>query len=211
MQGRRKGPAMPGLSFWPGPRDRHPDLLAVHASMNRVRRPRPASPSIEAAAPSMRTPTIQESNMSSPMPFRRTTLAVTATLLLAGLPAMAQEAQEAMTAAEVRARLEAQGYTKINDVEFKDGVWSADARSADGNRVDLSIDPKTGEIYPDEQVANLGEADVEARLSAAGYAKVHDIEFEDGVWKAEAEDAQGKDVELRLDPATGKVIGKARD
>lgn len=149
--------------------------------------------------------------MSSPMPFRRTTLAVTATLLLAGLPAMAQEAQEAMTAAEVRARLEAQGYTKVNDVEFKDGVWSADARSADGNRVDLSIDPKTGEIYPDEQVANLGEADVEARLSAAGYARVHDIEFEDGVWKAEAEDAQGKDVELRLDPATGKVIGKARD
>lgn len=146
--------------------------------------------------------------MTSPTAFRRTTLAMTASLLLAGLPAMAQEA---MTAAEVRARLEAQGYTKINDVEFKDGVWSADARSADGNRVDLSIDPKTGEVYPDEQVANLGEADVEAKLSAAGYAKIHDVEFEDGVWKAEAEDAQGKDVELRLDPATGKVIGKVRD
>lgn len=120
-------------------------------------------------------------------------------------------AQDALTAAEVRAKLEAQGYTNINDVEFEDGVWSADARSADGNRVDLSINPSTGEIYPDEQVANLGKADVEAKLAAAGYTNVHDVEFEGGVWKAEADDQAGKDVELRLDPNTGEVIGKAKD
>jgi uncharacterized membrane protein YkoI len=147
--------------------------------------------------------------MSKRIAFRRTGLALAATtLLVAALPAMAQDA---LTAAEVRAKLEAQGYTKVNDVEFEDGVWTADARSADGNRVDLSIDPKTGKVYPNEQVANLGKADVEAKLTAAGYANVHDIEFDDGVWKAEAEDAQGKDVELRLDPNTGEVIGKARD
>lgn len=120
-------------------------------------------------------------------------------------------AQDALTAAEVRAKLEAQGYTNINDVEFEDGVWSADARSADGNRVDLSINPSTGEIYPDEQVATLGKADVEAKLAAAGYTNVHDVEFEGGVWKAEADDQTGKDVELRLDPNTGEVIGKAKD
>lgn len=146
--------------------------------------------------------------MSKRAAFRRTAIAMAATMLVAGLPAMAQDA---LTAAEVRAKLEAQGYTNVNDVEFEDGVWSADARSADGNRVDLSIDPKTGDVYPDEQVATLGKADVEAKLAAAGYANVHDVEFDDGVWKAEAEDAQGKDVELRLDPNTGKVIGKARD
>lgn len=146
--------------------------------------------------------------MSKRTAFRRTGLALAATMLVAALPAMAQDA---LTAAEVRAKLEAQGYTKVNDLEFEDGVWTADARSADGNRVDLSIDPKTGEVYPDAQVANLGEADVKAKLSAAGYGNVHDIKFDDGVWKAEAEDAQGQDVELRLDPATGKVIGKARD
>jgi len=147
--------------------------------------------------------------MSKRIAFRRTGLALAATtLLVAALPAMAQDA---LTAAEVRAKLEAQGYTKVNDVEFEDGVWTADARSADGNRVDLSIDPKTGKVYPNEQVANLGKADVEAKLTTAGYANVHDIEFDDGVWKAEAEDAQGKDVELRLDPNTGEVIGKARD
>ncbi len=129
-------------------------------------------------------------------------------LLAAGGAAFAQDA---LTEAEVRAKLEAQGYTKINDVEFDDGMWEADARSADGNRVQVRIDASTGEVYANEQVANLGKADVEARLAAAGYDKVHDVEFDDGVWKAEAEDAAGKDVELRLDPATGKVIGKARD
>ncbi len=150
--------------------------------------------------------------MSMKTTARRTALALAVAFLAAGVPVLAQEAvPETMTSAEVRAKLEAQGYTNINDVEFEDGIWTADARSADGNRVDLSIDPRTGNIYPDEQVANLGESDVKARLSAAGYANVHDVEFEDGVWKAEAEDAQGKDVELRLDPTTGEVIGKARD
>ena len=147
--------------------------------------------------------------MSDRSMFRRATLAIAAAALLAGGAALAQD--KSLTSAEVRAKLEAQGYTSINDVEFEDGVWTADARSADGNRVELSIDPRTGEVYPDEQVATLGEEDVKARLAAAGYSNIHDLQFEEGVWKAEAEDAQGKDVELRLDPATGKVIGSARD
>jgi len=146
--------------------------------------------------------------MHMPAALRRSVLALAATVLVAGAPAIAQDA---MTAAQVRAKLQAQGYTNINDVEFEDGMWTADARSADGNRVDVSIDPKTGNVYPDEQVANLGKEDVKARLTAAGYSNVHDIELDDGVWKAEARDAQGAKVELRLDPGTGKVIGKARD
>ena len=120
-------------------------------------------------------------------------------------------AQEALTEAQVKAMLEAQGYTRINDVEFKDGTWKADARSADGNRVDLRVDVATGKVYPDTQVANLGKADVEAKLAAAGYLDVHDLEFRDGIWTAEAENENGKDFELRIDAATGHIIGKRRD
>jgi hypothetical protein len=120
-------------------------------------------------------------------------------------------AQDALTRQQVRAKLEAQGYTKINDVKFRDGVWKADARSANGNRVDIRIDPATGSVYPDEQVANLSEADVRARLATAGYTNVHDVDYEDGIWNAEADDPAGKDVELKIDPDSGKVIGKEKD
>lgn len=131
-------------------------------------------------------------------------------LVLAGLSGAAL-AQAGLTQAQVRAQLEAQGYTNVNDLKFEDGVWKADARSADGNRVDVRIDAATGEVFPDEMVANLTEADVRARLAAAGYTNVHDVDYEDGIWNAEADDPAGKDVELKIDPKTGKVIGKEKD
>lgn len=118
---------------------------------------------------------------------------------------------DAMTAPQVRAALESQGYTDITDVGFGDGLWKADARSADGKRVDVRIDAATGKVYPDTAVSALGAADIRAKLTAAGYLKVHDVEFDDGLWTADAEDANGRDLKLTMDPETGEVIGKDRD
>lgn len=120
-------------------------------------------------------------------------------------------AQDALTKPQVRAKLEAQGYTKINDIQFDDGTWTADARSADGNRVELRVDAQTGEVFPDELVGNLSKDDVKAQLAAAGWSNVHDIDWDDGVWKAEADDENGRDFEVRMDPKTGKIIGTEKD
>ena len=120
-------------------------------------------------------------------------------------------AQDALTKPQVRAKLEAQGYTKINDIQFDDGTWTADARSADGNRVELRMDARTGEVFPDELVGNLSKDDVKAQLAAAGWSNVHDIDWDDGVWKAEADDENGRDFEVRLDPKSGKIIGTEKD
>ncbi|MBJ6983287.1 PepSY domain-containing protein [Luteimonas sp. MC1750] len=139
-------------------------------------------------------------------------LAIAVTLALSAGTAAAQDAAaDAMTAPQIRASLESQGYTRVNDVEFEDGVWKADARSADGQRVELRVDPATGKVYPEDAVSTLGEADVRAKLSAAGYSKVDDVKFDDGVWTADAEDANGRDLKLTLDPETGEVVGKDRD
>ncbi len=123
----------------------------------------------------------------------------------------AVSAQDALTEAQVKDALEEAGYTSVNDVKFKDGAWKADARSADGNRVDVRVDPATAKIYPETQVANLSKDDVKAKLTVAGYLDVRDLTFRNGVWVAEAEDENGKDVELRIDAATGDIIGKRKD
>lgn len=117
----------------------------------------------------------------------------------------------ALTEAQVKATLEAQGYSRINDLKFKDGVWKADARSADGNRVDVRLDPKTGQVFPDEQVANLSEADVKAKLSAQGYTDIHDVSFRNGIWNAKVKNSAGVALELRIDPSSGDVIGQDED
>jgi uncharacterized membrane protein YkoI len=115
-------------------------------------------------------------------------------------------AQQAMTEPQVQAKLTAQGYTKVDGLKFKDGMWHADARSANGDKVDLRIDAKTGEVYPDKQISKLSKQDVRASLESQGYTHVHDVDFDDGMWKAKAHNPAGNKVELKVDASTGKVI-----
>ena len=118
----------------------------------------------------------------------------------------AAAAQQAMTEPQVQSQLTAQGYTKVHDLKFKNGMWHAEAKSANGDRVDLRIDAKTGQVYPDKQVSQLSKQDVRASLETQGYTHVHDVEFEDGMWKAKADNPAGNRVKLRVDASTGKVI-----
>ena len=123
--------------------------------------------------------------------------------------ALAQSrADGALTEAQVRTQLQDQGYTHIDDLKFRHGMWRAEARSGNGKHVDLRIDPESGKAYADEaKVSRLSKDDVRASLASAGYTDVHDVEFEDGLWRAKAETSAGKDVTLQIDPDTGKVVG----
>lgn len=111
----------------------------------------------------------------------------------------------------VRAHLLQHGYKNINDVNFVEGVWTADATSPDGSLVEVTLDAATGKIIPDEGVATISRETITAQLTTAGYTNIHDIDFENGVWKVEAQDKTGADVELKLDPNTGKVLGTEQD
>ncbi|QOY20018.1 PepSY domain-containing protein [Xanthomonas citri] len=132
-------------------------------------------------------------------------------LLLQGtLAQAADKPAKALTSGEVTSMLTAKGYTKVHDVKFEHGVWTADARSGDGKDVDVHIDPVTGRIYGDQTTSKLSEADVRASLSTGGYADVHDLKFTDGLWKADAK-RNGQKVELHVDPEDGHVVSVDND
>ncbi len=134
------------------------------------------------------------------------------TALMASGAALAQTPNpDALTEPQVRALLTEKGYTRIDDLDFEDGAWETDATSADGNRVDVRVDPASKRIFAEALVSTLSEDDVKAKLSAAGYSKVHDVDFDDGVWKAEAERADGNDVEIHLDPKDGHILHVEND
>lgn len=137
-------------------------------------------------------------------------------LAAASSAAMAQTATPAaapaaLTEPQVRALLTEKGYTRIDDLDFEDGAWETDATSADGKRVDVRIDPASHEVFADALVSNLTEADVKAKLAAAGYSRIHDVDFDDGVWKAEADRPDGNDVEIHLDPRDGRILHVEND
>ena len=147
------------------------------------------------------------------MQIRNQLLALSIAFALSGT-ALAQEVApntgSALTEADVRALMVIQGYTEINDVEFKEGVWTADGKSADGNHVEIKMD-NTGKVIPDSGVATISKDQIIVTAQEAGYKNVQDVDFEGGVWKVEAETAEGVDVELKMDPNDGHIMGSEAD
>ena len=147
------------------------------------------------------------------MQIRNKLLAISFALAFGG-SALAQEVPantgSALTEADVRALLANQGYTEVNDVEFKEGVWTADGKSADGNHVEVKVD-NTGKVISDANVATISKDQIIIKAQEAGYKNVHDVDFEGGVWKVEAETAAGVDVELKMDPNDGHIMGSEAD
>lgn len=147
------------------------------------------------------------------MQIRNQLLALAISLAFAGVAgaqAVAPNTGSALTEADVRALLANGGYTEVNDVEFKEGVWTADGKSADGNHVEIKMD-NTGKIIPDTGVATISKDQIIIKAQEAGYKNVHDVDFEGGVWKVEAETADGTDVELKMDPDDGHIMGSESD
>lgn len=140
--------------------------------------------------------------------FRATALLLA---LAAAGAAQAQTQTPGLTEAQVRQLLTEQGYSNLADLDFEDGMWQAEATSADGNRTDVRVDPASGQVFTDTQVSNLSENDIKAKLIAAGYAKVHDVEFDDGLWKAKVERSDGKNVQVQLSPKDGAVLNAEND
>ena len=112
---------------------------------------------------------------------------------------------------DVEARILAAGYTRVDDLKLDGGLWEADARTRDGRWVDVRVHPVSGKVYVGTTVSRLEEQDVEDRLLEAGYSRIHDVQFDDGVWKADAISWAGVRVEVVVDPDTGSIVSEHED
>ena len=124
--------------------------------------------------------------------------------LIAGLAA----AQATGSAGDVIAKLQAAGYAEVRDVEFDGGLWEAEVRRADGRWGEVAFDAASGEIF---DAKAPGKTLLDARgaaeaLEAAGYTEISDLDRDGALWEAEALDAQGTRVELRISGHDGRVL-----
>lgn len=164
-------------------------------------------------------------------------------------------AQATLTETDVRALLDSEGFSRVDDVDYEAdrGLWEAEVVTLDGDEIEVHVDPLTGrillgdgtpyvstlapartvavpsprvvevapaprtvEIVPPRRTVEIvsvpsyraprDPADVRAILVDAGFNSIHDIEFDDGRWRAEVRDATGEDFEVELDPVDGRIV-----
>jgi hypothetical protein len=129
-----------------------------------------------------------------------------AALALAGLVTTAAAATVAGPA-DVSDTLRAAGYAEVRELEYDDGLWEAEVRRANGLWGDVSIDPANGEIFDVVSPRPLIELpQVLAEVERAGYRQIHDLGRDGALWEAEAHDAQGQRVELRISGYDGRIV-----
>lgn len=75
----------------------------------------------------------------------------------------------------------------------------------------LSAALATALVASPAMAADLSAAAVQAKLSAAGYTQVHELERDDGLWEADVTRADGSFEEVLVDPATGEIFDPRSD
>ena len=117
----------------------------------------------------------------------------------------------ALRESEIEASVANAGYKKVKGLKFKDGVWQAKARGGNDKWTHIKIGPTTGKVYEADAPSRLNENEVKARLTTQGYQNIGHVKFDKGLWKADARNPQGKDVDLLVDPNDGSVVSVQQD
>lgn len=122
-----------------------------------------------------------------------------------------QSNHDALSEADIKHRIAEAGYKEVKGLEFEDGVWHTEARGGNDHWVDLRIGPVNGKVYEADAPSQLNKDEIRAKLSAAGYGNIHDVEFDHGLWSADATNASGVRLDLLVDPDDGSVVASERD
>lgn len=158
--------------------------------------------------------------------FRHTLIAIAAGSLLAGASLVTAQTPEeptvpptntttapstALTEAQVGSQIAKAGFKEVKGLKIDNGVWKADARGGDDTWVSVFVHPLTGKVFQEGKPSKLNAEEIKAKVTAAGYQNVKDVEYKNGLWTADAETGKGNNVDLVIDPDDGSVINAAND
>jgi hypothetical protein len=90
-------------------------------------------------------------------------------------------------------------------------VYGRPRRGGNDKWTHIKIGPTTGKVYEADAPSRLNENEVKAKLTAQGYQNIGHVKFDKGLWKADAKNPQGKDVDLLVDPNDGSVVAEQQD
>lgn len=120
--------------------------------------------------------------------------------------------QQWLSLSEIQQRLEAAGYRDIDKIEREDDYYEVKGTDPNGRRVELKLDPVSGEVTKTEAKNGQRErsdwltpAQLQVILESAGYRDIDKIERESRDYEVKATDAEGRRVELDVDPHSGAV------
>lgn len=136
-------------------------------------------------------------------------IALVAAALALSLGTTAAFAAPVADARAALTRINDAGYVAPYELEFRHGLWTAEATTPEGLRVDLLVNADTGVVSAVDERGSAGTltvAQVRDALTAAGYTRIDDVDFDDGFWEAEATAPNGDRVDLVLHPVTAAVL-----
>ena len=127
---------------------------------------------------------------------------------------------------EVRTIVTRSGYAEPVLIQQEADLWRVRSVNPSGQEVTIFVNAD-GELLGAGEVARtrivetttttttalpaprpepVNEGDVARILVDAGFHNIHDVDFEGDVWKAEADDITGDDLEIHIDARTGAIV-----
>lgn len=112
--------------------------------------------------------------------------------------------------------LQSKGYVIVKKIEFdkKDGVFKAKVANAEGKNLHVTINATTFEmIKGNDAVEGVTALEVSKTVTEAGYPIINEIDTEmfSDKYEVKAFDAKGKEMEIKVDAKTGKILKTEND
>jgi uncharacterized membrane protein YkoI len=103
-------------------------------------------------------------------------------------------------------KMQAKGYKNIHEIKFKNGYYEAEVFSTEGNKLELRMNSKTGEIeVPKSTPKYLTMLEIIKKIQAEGYDDIRKVSFDDGEYHVAVVDKKGNSTDLRVNGETGQV------